>query len=117
MMLKAAAVAVALCLLLFIHVPANRRRDGYAKNLVDGVAKLNAGDIAGARVLLQEAVTLRPDKAEPHLVLALALVQLGQRDDAAREFQEALRIKPALAEYKEAKALRIALGQPEPTVH
>ena len=108
--LRATAVAVVVALVLLIELPAIRRRDGYAKNLVAGVAKLNAGDNAGAQALLQEAVTLRPDKAEPHLVLALALIRLGRRDEAAREFKEALRIKPALAEFNEAKELKNALA-------
>lgn len=109
-MLRATAVAVVFALVFFVQLPAIQRRDGYAKNLVSGVAKLNAGDNAGARALLQEAVTLRPDKAEPHLVLALALIRLGRRDEAARELNEALRIKPALAELNEAKEVRTGLA-------
>jgi len=111
-LLRAAAVAVVLANLLFVQLPAIRRRDGYAKNVVEGVAKLNAGDTVGAQVLLQEAVTLRPDKAEPHLLLALSLVRLGRRDDAARELKEAVRIKPALAEYNESREVRDTLAQP-----
>jgi Flp pilus assembly protein TadD len=61
-------------------------------------------------------VTLRPDKAEPHLVLALALVRLGRRDEAARELNDALRIKPALSEFNEAKEVRTALAQPNGAV-
>jgi hypothetical protein len=109
-LLRGTAIAVALAVLLLVQLPANRRREGYARNLVDGVAKLNAGDWAGAQAQLQEAVTLRPDKAEPHLVLALALVQLGRKDEAARELNDALRIKPALAESNEAKAVKSGLA-------
>jgi len=110
-LLRGTAVAVACAILFFVQLPANRRRDGYAKNLVDGVTKLNSGDNAGAQLLLQEAVTLRPDKAEPHLVLAVALIRLGRNDEAARELNEALRIKPALAEFNEAMEVKRGLGR------
>jgi len=109
-LLRGTAVAVASAILFLVQLPANRRRDGYAKNFVDGVTKLNSGDSVGAQVLLQEAVTLRPDKAEPHLVLALALIRLGRKDEAARELNEALRIKPDLAEFNEAKEVRRGLA-------
>jgi hypothetical protein len=108
-LLRASGVGVVLALLVFVQLPAIRRRDGYAKNVVDGVEKLNAGDTAAAQTLLREAVTLRPDKAEPHLLLALALVRLGRKDEAARELNEALRIKPALAEFDEAKEVKSGL--------
>lgn len=109
--LRGSAVAATLAVVLFVQLPANRRREGYARNFVDGVARLNAGDAIAAERLLRESVSLRPDKAEPHLILALALYRLGRVNESQAQLDDALRIKPALAELEEAKLLREALSQ------
>lgn len=109
--LRICAVVVASSLLFFVRLPANQRRDTYARSFVEGVAKFNAGDTIAAERLLREAVNARPDKAEPHLILAMTLGRLGRADESARELAEAIRIKPALSETPEAKVLRDALAE------
>lgn len=107
--LRAGAVLLVLAVLIFVRVPANRRREGYVQSVMAGVAKLNAGELEDARALLAQAISLRPDKAEPHLLIALALYRLDRKAEAARELEEAVRIKPALAQADEAQRLRRGL--------
>ena len=46
----------------------------------------------------QEALRLKPDYAEAHNNLGIALARKGQIDEAISQFQEALRLKPDYAE-------------------
>ena len=57
----------------------------------------------------QEALRLKPDYAEAHYNLGIALVKKGQIDEAIRQYQEAIRLKPDYAEAH--NNLGIALGR------
>ena len=46
----------------------------------------------------QEAIRLKPDYAEAHNNLGIALGRKGQTDEAISQFQEAIRLKPDYAE-------------------
>ncbi len=72
-----------------------------------GSALLEKGQTDEAIRQYQEAVRLKPDYAEAHNNLGVALDTNGQTDEAIRELQEALRLKPDFAEayYNLGKAL------------
>jgi tetratricopeptide (TPR) repeat protein len=57
----------------------------------------------------QEIIRLKPDNAEAHNKLGIALSQKGQTAEAIRQFQETLRLRPNNAEAH--NNLGIALGQ------
>ncbi len=50
------------------------------------------------REQFRKAIQLRPNFAEAHNHLGLALIQTGEDDDAIKEFREALRLNPNYAE-------------------
>lgn len=52
------------------------------------------GDGEGARVLLEDAVAVDPDAAEPRFRLALLAEAMGQRDAAVAAYREVLRLDP-----------------------
>ena len=57
---------------------------------------------------VQETIRIKPDYAEAHNNLGIALGRKGQTDEAISEYQEALRIKP---DYPDAhNGLGVALG-------
>ena len=56
----------------------------------------------------QEALRLKPDRAEAHNNLGTAFYQQGRTGEAIRQFQEALRLKPDYAEAR--KNLVVALA-------
>jgi Flp pilus assembly protein TadD len=57
---------------------------------------------------LEEAVRLKPDYAEAHNNLGIALAQKAQIDEAISQFQEAIRLKPGYADAQ--NNLAIARG-------
>ena len=48
--------------------------------------------------MLREAIRLAPDSAESHNNLGIALASNGNLDEAVREFQQALKLKPGFAD-------------------
>jgi tetratricopeptide (TPR) repeat protein len=60
------------------------------------------GKLAEAVTHFAIAVQLRPDLADAHRNLGLALANLGRFDEALREFREVLRLKPDDANVRRA---------------
>ena len=72
-------------------------------------SSVRKGQIDEAIRQYQEAIRLKPDYAEAHNNLGVALGGKGQMDEAIRQFQEAIRLKP---DYAEAHYnLGLALGR------
>lgn len=59
-----------------------------------GMSNLKLADVGGALESFDKAIEASPDLAEPHSGRALALVAAGRMDDAAAEFEMALRLDP-----------------------
>jgi Tfp pilus assembly protein PilF len=57
---------------------------------------LQAGDIPAAVAEFAEAVRLKPQYAEAHYNLALALQQQGKAEESHAEFERAFEIAPEL---------------------
>jgi protein O-GlcNAc transferase len=57
---------------------------------------LQSGDAAGAQTQFTEAIRLKPEYAEAHYNLALALHQEGKEDAAHAELDKAYAISPEL---------------------
>lgn len=53
------------------------------------------GDLEGAIAAYRTAIRLKPDLADAHYNLGVALIRTGRRVEAAREFREYLRLTPA----------------------
>jgi tetratricopeptide (TPR) repeat protein len=60
-----------------------------------GYCKLEARDFAGAAEYLGRAAAADPARAGTHLLLGVALLELGRRDEARRSLQQALKIDAA----------------------
>ena len=68
-----------------------------------GAALLHMQDRAAqAEPELREAVRLRPDDPESHVLLATALARLGRPADATSEFEQALKLDPAVLDHRPA---------------
>jgi tetratricopeptide (TPR) repeat protein len=52
----------------------------------------------------EQALRIKPDYAEVHYVLGMALEQAGKIEEAIAHYEQALRIKPDLAEARNALA-------------
>ena len=63
-----------------------------------GLIAFAAGHTADARDLITRAIALCPDRADYHLNLGNALVDLGERDAALACFDRAVELQPDLAE-------------------
>lgn len=59
-----------------------------------GLARSEAGDLAGAIELLSHAAALKPDEPAPHSALAVAYARLNQLDDALHHIDLAIAIDP-----------------------
>jgi Flp pilus assembly protein TadD len=59
-----------------------------------GVLLHEEGDLDGAIAAHRTALRLKPDDAEAHYNLGVALRAQGRRREAAREFREYLRLAP-----------------------
>ncbi len=64
--------------------------DAACAHLLAGRSFLEAGDGVAAEAYLQRAAELRPDRPEPHLLLAELYRREGDRDEALRSAQAAL---------------------------
>jgi Flp pilus assembly protein TadD len=79
-----------------------RPADGLARIRL-GAALLHMQDRAGeAEPELREAIRLRPEDAEPQVLLGDALVRLGRAADAVAAFEQALRLDPAVLDQRPA---------------
>jgi Flp pilus assembly protein TadD len=65
--------------------------------IVQGEAKLSAGDVDGALAVLQRAVAAAPTSAVAHSKLGVAYVHKRQWDAAAGEFSRAIQLDPTYA--------------------
>ena len=63
-----------------------------------GIARLDQGDLDGARRAFGDALRLRPDFADAHSNLGIVLHQLGLQQEAILSFQRALTLQPGLAD-------------------
>ena len=63
-----------------------------------GLVRLLGGDCEEAARLMRKALYVRPNFAEAHNALAVALRTLGRHDEAIEQFVKALAINPDLAE-------------------
>jgi tetratricopeptide (TPR) repeat protein/mono/diheme cytochrome c family protein len=59
-----------------------------------GVVMLSRLNAAGAVTSLRTAVSVRPDRADAHNMLGLALAQIGQSAEALEQYQRALELRP-----------------------
>jgi uncharacterized protein HemY len=66
--------------------------DNFGANVNLGRALAKTGDFANAVAPLQKAISLAPDRPQPHLDLADVYDKLGKPDDANRERAEAERL-------------------------
>ncbi len=76
-----------------------REPDGIASSQKSNAAMHEAeqGNLAGAEIMLLEAVRLRPDYGVPHYNLGLILADRGQWDDAVSQLAQAASLTPAQA--------------------
>jgi len=58
---------------------------------------------------------LRPDDADSHFNLGIALARSGRIDDAITQFSEALRVRPDFPAARQALDQAMSLRQPSPT--
>ena len=75
-------------------------------------------DMAGALVPLEQALNIRPDDADTHHSMGLALVDLGRTEEAINHYQQALEARPdAAAETHTALGLVLAsIGKTEEAI-
>ncbi len=60
-----------------------------------GITDWQLGDFAGTIEQMRAAIRLRPDYAEAHYTLGIALRQSGDLDGAMAELREAIRLDPS----------------------
>lgn len=68
--------------------------DLFEGHLLAGVARLNLGNLPGAREALGRADALWPDHPAPHYYLGLTAQRDGRRDEAARHYARAQELDP-----------------------
>ena len=83
-------VFVGLALTLLVGFPFQSARAQLQDPLAQGAQKLQAGDFAEARVLLDRALTLYPDRREAYLFDAQAHVETGDLEGAEAILQDGL---------------------------
>ncbi len=78
----------------FLNSQATGKRDDPNALYAKGMAKLQAGDLAGARTIFEDVVRLAPSSAEAHNSLGFVLLTQGDAAAAIPQLQEAVRLKP-----------------------
>ena len=63
----------------------------------EGLASFNAGNLAAAQQILENALYLSPNHFDAALVLGMVIYQLGDVSGAAAEIQKAIAINPGAA--------------------
>jgi tetratricopeptide (TPR) repeat protein len=76
-----------------------------------GVILWNAGKIAEAKAAFEQVIAAKPDHAEAHYQLGMALVNEGNLKGARSEFDTYLKLAPAGPNAAQAKALAAQLPQ------
>jgi hypothetical protein len=84
------------CLVLFLALLAPASFSQVSSMLASGIARLQAGDNAGAAKLLEEVTKAEPRNGRAWRNLALAYQNLKDYDHAAAADQQALRVEPAI---------------------
>ena len=74
-----------------------------------GVILWNAGKIAEAKTLFEQAIAANPNHAEAHYQLGMALVNEGNLKGAGTEFETYLKLAPNGPNAAQAKALAAQL--------
>ena len=73
-------------------------RENYVAALINlSSASKECGDVDAARAILDDVVRRNPDSPRAHNSLGVLFEQLGQGNDAAKEFREAIRLSPDYA--------------------
>jgi tetratricopeptide (TPR) repeat protein len=81
---------------LYYFEKATKLRPGYAPHLYDyALALMNAGRVEESQASVEAGLRADPKMAEAHVLLGGLLVQKRQFAEAAKEYQEALRLNPA----------------------
>jgi Flp pilus assembly protein TadD len=83
---------------------------GYSVNDLLGRCAHEKGNAALAVTAYRKALQSRPPDGDVRLALALALEDLGQREESRRELAEVVKAEPNLASKKAREARRDALG-------
>jgi O-antigen ligase len=81
-----------------------------------GIARLDSGDLAGARECFARVLALVPDDGLSHYNLGLVLERMGYAARASEELGKAVAADPENAFYREALR-RVTGGAPSPGVH
>ena len=93
-------------ILSFRQAVAADRRSTHAVNALanalfdEGTAAIEAGDFDRAALALQESISLKPDSAEAHNNLGIALASQGRIVEAITEWETALRVAPDLTDAR-----------------
>lgn len=77
---------------------------------LEGIKHFNNGEWEEARVLFERAVQADANLAEAHFNLALSLHQLGQHEEATREFKVAGELAPKSAQIVNTSVYRNHVG-------
>jgi tetratricopeptide (TPR) repeat protein len=86
-----------------------RNEDAWVAHMTLGALQGRRGDWSDAERSFRQVLRVRPSDAETRANLAVALVQLGRKDEAVAELDRALEISPS---YRRALDLRIKLTAP-----
>ncbi|MGA2353909.1 MAG: sulfatase-like hydrolase/transferase [Terriglobales bacterium] len=78
----------------------------YGALLLEGQILVRSKQPEAALPRLQKAVTVHPEKPEPHIVMADAYIQLGRKPDAARERADAKRLEQVAIDKRQSPAKR-----------
>lgn len=79
---------------LWSHAYAHGAADNAVVNLGLGLAKGEAGDLAGAEAHYRRAIELRPEQGRPRNNLGLLLIYRGDFDAGLEQIREAARLRP-----------------------